>query len=321
MTQEITSTRANELIDPSLTIWGGEVALYLFLGGLVAGLMILTGLWSLRPAEGRRSRHLALLPWAAPLLLSLGMLFLFLDLENRFNVFRFYLAFRPASPMSWGAWILVAIYPVTIMNAMLTAPPWLQDAVMARRPLRLIAHRLASCPLATPRVITWATIVLGVALGIYTGVLLGTLSARPLWSSALLGPLFLTSGASTGAAFLLLWRLAPHERAWLGRVDMALIGLELALLALWLIGLASGGRAAREAAALVLGGPYTASFWSLVVAGGLLLPLFTEWLEWRHKAVPGRFAAMLVLAGGLALRWILVDAGQVSGWAAGLAAR
>ena len=33
------------------------------------------------------------------------------------------------------------------------------------------------------------------------------------------------------------------------------------------------------------------------------------------------FLATLVLVGGLALRWILVHAGQASGWAADLAAR
>ncbi len=321
MTQELTTTRANHLVDPALTIWGSEVACYLFLGGLVAGLMILTGLWSLRATAGERSRHLTLLPWAAPLLLSLGMLFLWLDLENRWNVFRFYLAIRPASPMSWGAWILLAIYPVALVHAWLATPPDLQDVALRRLPLKRLAARIATCPLAAPRLVARANVALGAALGIYTGILLGTLSARPLWSSAVLGPLFLTSGLSTGAAFLLLWRLSNRERAWLGKADMALIVIELALIGLWLGGLLTGGRAAREAASLVLGGPFTASFWSLVVAAGLVMPLLAEWLEWRHRVVPGRFAALLVLGGGLALRWILVNAGQVSGWAAGLAAR
>ena len=39
------------------------------------------------------------------------------------------------------------------------------------------------------------------ALGIYTGVLLSALGARPFWNSALLGPLFLVSGLSSAAAF------------------------------------------------------------------------------------------------------------------------
>ena len=48
----------------------------------------------------------------------------------------------------------------------------------------------------------WTNIVLGVGLGIYTGILLNTMVARPLWNSAILGPLFLFSGLSAGAAMM-----------------------------------------------------------------------------------------------------------------------
>jgi formate-dependent nitrite reductase membrane component NrfD len=156
--------------------------------------------------------------------------------------------------------------------------------------------------------------VLGIGLGIYTGILLGSLGARPLWNSAILGPLFLVSGLSTGAAFMMLYGLRDSERVLLGRADMGLIAVELALIGLWLTGLMTGGAAAQEAARTVLGGPFTAAFWTLVVALGLLAPLLAEWLELRHRAVPGRLAAVLVLVGGFALRWILVYAGQHTNW-------
>ena len=39
----------------------------------------------------------------------------------------------------------------------------------------------------------------GIALGIYTGILLSAMVARPLWNSAILGPLFLFSGLSAAA--------------------------------------------------------------------------------------------------------------------------
>ena len=44
--------------------------------------------------------------------------------------------------------------------------------------------------------------MLGVGIGIYTGILLNTMVARPLWNSAILGPLFLFSGLSAGAAMM-----------------------------------------------------------------------------------------------------------------------
>jgi formate-dependent nitrite reductase membrane component NrfD len=59
----------------------------------------------------------------------------------------------------------------------------------------------------------------------------------------------------------------------------------------------------------------------MVVTVGLRAPLTAEWLEHRRGAAPGRFAAVLVLVGGLALRWIIVDAGQAAGWVSDLAAR
>ena len=318
---EITSTRHNHLIDPAMHVWGWEIPLYLFLGGLVAGIMIFTGIRMLRKKEEESSMALALLPWTAPIAISAGMFFLWLDLEHPFNAWRFYLAFKLTSPMSWGAWILLGIYPVSILLAWITTPESL------KAPLR---DRLASLPLFG-KIETWSegnvrllaslNIAMGAALGIYTGVLLGTMAARPLWNSALLGPLFLVSGLSTGAAFMLLFGLTDRERVFLGRADMGLIAVELAILSLWIIGLATGGSPSQGALYMILGGPYTAAFWTLVVTLGLLAPLFGEWLELKHGAIPGKGTAILVLLGGFALRWILVFAGQATGWLTDIAMR
>ena len=40
---EITTTRNNHLIDPIFHAWGWEIPVYLFLGGMVAGMMIISG--------------------------------------------------------------------------------------------------------------------------------------------------------------------------------------------------------------------------------------------------------------------------------------
>ena len=311
---ELTTTRGNALIDPVLHVWHAEIPLYLFLGGLVAGLLVLPALDAWRRPDAPRSRALALLPWLAPVLLSLGMLFLWLDLENRWNVLRFYFVLRPASPMSWGAWILLLIYPAAVLFALAELPADLVAKLAARSRWLGRLPSLVAWARARRGPLALLSAVSGVALGIYTGVLLGALGARPLWSSAVLGPLFLVSGLSTGAAFMLLYRLAEGERRLLGRADMLLILVELALIGLWLIGLLSGSAASREAAGLVLGGPYTAAFWLMVVTVGLLAPLAAEWLEHHHGLVPGRAAALLVLIGGFALRWIIVAAGQHAGW-------
>jgi formate-dependent nitrite reductase membrane component NrfD len=249
------------------------------------------------------------------------MFFLWLDLEHPFNAWRFYLTFKLSSPMSWGAWILVGVYPASILMAWITTPDRLKDPIRERLsglgPFRVMERWVAEHTSLLARL----NIVMGVSLGIYTGVLLGTMAARPLWSSALLGPLFLVSGLSTGAAFMLLFPLRDDERVTLGRADMGLILVELLLLGLWMVGLATGGNASQGALGAILGGPYTAAFWTLVVALGLLAPLAGEWLELKHGAVPGKGTAILVLLGGFALRWILVFAGQATGWVTDIALR
>lgn len=181
---------------------------------------------------------------------------------------------------------------------------------------RSLLERLLCRADARRRSVLWATLALGAGLGAYTGVLLGTLGARPLWGSALLAPLFLVSGISTGAALLLLLaRPDVEEHRALVRWDMVAIGVELALLLLLLLGHVTGGAATRAAADLLVGGAWTPWFWSLVVVGGLLTPLALEALEERQRLAMTVMSPLLVLAGGLALRAILVAAGQETSFA------
>src|SRR5210317_1734607 len=116
----LVTARGNELIDPSLHIWTWEVAMYLFLGGLTAGVMIFAALMTVmrRDEEAPFAAHrLALL---APIVLSAGMTTLFLDLEHKLFVYRFYTSFQITSPMSWGAWILMVIYPISVLQILST---------------------------------------------------------------------------------------------------------------------------------------------------------------------------------------------------------
>jgi protein NrfD len=287
--------RHNPLIDPNLHIWGWQIAVYLFLGGLAAGVMVLAGV-----ANARQSRAARLLIFIAPIALSLGMLALFLDLENKLHVLRFYTAFRVTSPMSWGSWILLLIYPATILYgiAQLEIGGRFADAIAFARRHEPLLRR--------------ANLALGVALGAYTGILLGTLTARAAWSSLFLAPLFLASGISGGAALAMLLPVTEPDRDSFRRWDLVAIAAELAVLGFFFLDLVSaGGARGRAAATLFFGGPYTAVFWSLVVIAGLAVPVIVELFETRRR-IHVAIAPALVLAGGLALRWIFVLAGQAS---------
>jgi protein NrfD len=313
---EIDVARHSHLIDPQLHVWGWEIPVYLFLGGMAAGLMILTAL--LQRSGGSRSAAARWLPFLAPALVSVGMAALFLDLSHKLYVWRFYLAFRWTSPMSWGAWILVVVYPVTILQGLASVDEeqaarigdWLLKLDRTDGLAGKVA-RLRKWARERERKIGVAAIATGIGLGVYTGILLSTLGARALWGSALLGPLFLVSGLSTGAAAMMLFRVTEEERHALARWDLAAIGVEALLLALLLIGLSTGGAGARSAAALLLGGSYTGPFWALVVAAGLAVPALLEVLEFRLRLRASLVTPALILAGGFALRWIFVAAGQV----------
>jgi formate-dependent nitrite reductase membrane component NrfD len=306
---ELDIARHSRYVDPQLHVWGWEIPVYLFLGGMAAGAMILTALMAARPERSRVARWL---PFAAPILVSVGMGALFLDLANKLNVWRFYLAFRWTSPMSWGAWILVVVYPVTLLQGLASLADDQAEWLAARAgPLAGAVRAARAFALPRERALrTWA-VATGAGLGVYTGILLSTLGARALWGSALLGPLFLVSGVSTGAALLMLFRVTPEERHVLARWDLLAIGLELVLLALVLVGLVSGDAQSRGAAALLLGGRFTAQFWALVVIAGLAVPAALELLETRLHLRATWVAPALVLVGGLSLRWIFVAAGQL----------
>ena len=306
---ELDIARHSRFIDPQLHVWGWEIPVYLFLGGMAAGTLFLSALLWSRP--GPRSRAARLLPFIAPALLALGMGALFLDLSHKLHVFRFYLAFRWTSPMSWGAWILLIVFPIAVLFGLATIADEDAEALAARVPaLRRPVASGRAFALRHARGLRMAAAIAAVGLGGYTGVLLSALGARALWGSALLGPLFLVSGISSGAAFTMLMGVSADERAFLARADVHAMWLEVALILFFLVGLATGGGASRAAADLVLGGPYTAPFWALVVAAGLVVPSAMELLERRLHLAATAVAPALVLVGGFALRWILVAAGQ-----------
>lgn len=311
---EATTTRSNPGIDPSLHVWGWEIVVYLFLGGLVAGIFVLSAALELRSGEKPKGSALRLMPFAALGLLSLGMLALWLDLAHRLWAWRFYMFFHATSPMSWGAWILVLVYPVGLLHGLGSLDEAQRARLRGKTPGALAGPLEKAFALSdgARRGLLLTSVGMGISLGLYTGLLLGTMPSRIAWNSAVLGPLFLASGLSTGAALLLLLPLDGADRKTLVRWDAAAIVGELVLIALMLLGWATSGDAAKWAAAQFLGGPYTAVFFSCVVVLGLLVPLAMEAIEAKRRLPFAAILPVLILSGGLALRWVLLSAGQFS---------
>ena len=307
---ELTSTRHNEMIDPAMHVWGWEIPVYLFLGGVVAGMMIISGYFLFKERHREKLCTCLYLPRVGLVLLTLGMVSLFLDLEHKLYFWRLYTTFQVASPMSWGSWILLLVYPALLAN-MLIRPP--QFLVKGTSGLATLSHKLYDSSI-TVRAIGIINMLLGAMLGIYTGILLSTLGARPLWNSSILGLLFLVSGLSSAAAFVHLVAKDTYERELLAKADNGFLIIELFVMGLFVIGLLTATQVHQHAIQLLLSGSFAAVFWVFVVGLGIVIPLIIQLLAVSHKIRHTPVAPVLVVLGGIILRFVIVYAGQHSHW-------
>lgn len=307
---EITTTRHNHMIDPILSVWGWEIPVYLFLGGMVAGMMLISGYFLFKGRYKETNCSCYYLPIMSLVLLSVGMFALFLDLEHKLYVWRLYTTFQVTSAMSWGSWILVLVYPILLAN-MLMSP---HKLIVEKVPIvKKWQEYLLSKPLLIKN-LGVVTMFFGAGIGLYTGVLLSSLGARPLWSSAVLWLLFLISGLSGAAAFVHVIAKNVYERELLAKADNAFLIIELFIIALFIIGLKTATEVQAHAADLLLFGEFASSFWVFVIGIGIIIPLIIQLLAVNHKIHHTPIAPLLVIIGGLILRFIIVAAGQYSHW-------
>jgi len=306
----IVSGRMNPFIDPQLHIWHWQIPLYLFLGGLAAGILFFAALFYLRGKENEYRATVKLAPMIAPVLLVLGLLALLLDLKHKLYFWQLYTTIRLQSPMSWGAWTLMVVTPLSFIWAAIH----LRDVFPKWNWKYQWLKNLETFFIRYKKVLAWLMAIFSIILGVYTGILFSAFNARPLWNTSILGPLFLVSGLSTGAATIILFSRNHEEKKVFARLDILLIAVELFLIVHMFMGFLASTQVQIDAANLFLGGPYTAPFWMLVVVMGLILPAVLESLELMKFKIPVYFPAILVLFGGLMLRFILAYAGQMSRW-------
>jgi len=306
----ITSGRMNVAVDPQLHIWEWEIPLYLFLGGLAAGILFFAALYTIMGKEKEYPTAIEKTPLIVPFLLIIGLGALFLDLNHKLYFWRLYTAIRLQSPMSWGAWVLMVVTPVSFIWAAIHIKKTYTKWKWPYAWLDVVESFFTQ----NKRILAWVMMIYSLILGIYTGILFSAFNARPLWNTSILGPLFLTSGLSTGAALNIITARTEAERHSFSRIDIMLIGIELFLIIHIFMGFLASTQVQIDAAKLFLGGPYTAPFWILVVFLGMILPGVLEFMDLKKYKIPYMIPAILVLAGGLLFRFIWTFAGQSSRW-------
>jgi len=325
MTEEIiTSGRDIPFIDPVLNIWHWQIPLYLYLGGIAAALVFFSAYFYIRGRGNELKTSVQIAPMLAPVVIVIGLLALLLDLRHPAYFWQLYTTIRFNSPMSWGAWTLGLIMPLSIIWPLTYLKEiqkyyeknkffsgileWLERMINMIKPVKSLIEWFT----VNRYFLAWVNIILAVILGVYTGILLSAFNARPLWNTSILGPLFLTSGLSTGAAVIMWWSRSAKERIIFSRIDLLLIAVEGFFIIHLFMGFLASGAVQIEAAELFLGGEFTAIFWIGVVVIGLILPAMLETMELFGYHIPISIPAILILVGGLIFRFVMVEAGQIT---------
>jgi formate-dependent nitrite reductase membrane component NrfD len=206
--------------------------------------------------------------------------------------------FKAWVPMSVGSWGLLLFGLFSFLAALAAlSEERAKPRLLHSGPIRFLRRRGPSLVVAV------LGSIFGLFLAGYTGVLLAVTN-RPVWAdSSLLGLLFLVSGASTGAAALILLailRRAGHPASvdWLAWFDRKVLILELLVLIGFLVSLGSVVRVFLSwwGVALLVG----------VVGIGILAPLLMERGGRTHAPRQLARVASLVLLGGFLLRVVVL---------------
>jgi formate-dependent nitrite reductase membrane component NrfD len=284
------------------------VALYFYISGVSAGAYFIGSLAELYGGERQREIGRVAFSLALPLILTAPVL-LIADLgrPERFWHLLFYSKdgipyINLQSPMSVGAWGLTAYGGFALLSFLNTM------AINGRLTFAPFAKLYNRLPRKAYAVIGMLT---GLFVAGYPGVLLNV-TAWPLWeaTSPLLGSLFIASGASTGAAAIVLVMArqksaAGETYAHLEKLDRVSMIIELLIIGAVIV-------VAGQYAAPIMSGFYGVMFWGGTVFLGILFPLGLYWYAGRPGVDRDRvvmLTAVLVLFGGALLRISLMQAG------------
>lgn len=303
-----------------LYTWNYLIAIYLFTAGLSSGAAIIASITDILNHTDQRIKRIA--AYLAPFPVILGLVCLVADLHRPLNFFKVLIHYHATSVMSWGAFFLL-VFPIIAM--VFTAMVYFNYNGALRK------------------ITAWLELVLGLAIGIYAGLLLAAIYNNPVWSNPLIVFLFFVSALSTGGCMVIMagkvWdsfdqrvlrkiipeKWLPAEKSLnfdhdnirlLISLDAVIIIIELMVISTLIISYALRPTGEIALGAIITGGYYLL-FWLGVVLLGLITPLILAILELQHKFTDNASGIIswvepaLVLTGGYLLRYVIVYGGQL----------
>ena len=329
--------------------WNWTVAVYLFVAGVSAGAFAISAL-AYFLGEEKYQEITRIGAYIAPFPLIFGILLLIYDLERPHLFWKLMVNLQTHSVMSLGAWLLVIFSVLSFVYFYLwlpdrfdvvellrkTPPSWDKWAIVRLLKTNPLLEKLHRKHLNGFR--GWVGMVgipVSLSVGIYTGVLLGALAARPFWNNPMLPMLFLVSALKTGTASICLIGCVVKGFGGMSReqietnkfiihsIDFFLMILSIIAILLFVFGLYTSSRSSVDAAGLIMGGQFTFLFWGLAVVVGVLFPLSLEVYELiphfinhsamrEHNPWISGAVTVSVLLGGFVLRYVVVYAGQAA---------
>ncbi len=292
------------------TTWGWFIVWYLFLAGVGAGAYTVGVLSEFLKIRSRLASRIGVV-LGAPLVL-VGTVFLFFDIGQPGNFI--YVFSNPSSMIMIGSTVISVFMVIGLVHIGFWVWPFkvLERAQRVRRVLGLVG------------------VVFAFGTALYTGVLLGVLAAVPFWNNSVLPVLFLVSAMSTGLSSVIFGLAIFHGRRVgdelgnlsdsikaLARVDGMLLVGELFVLMMYLSVVSGPLPAVGVSIQLVLNGYLAPIFWGGLVLAGLLVPLMLDVFAHRSEGATRAgggvmlylLAGVLVLTGGLILRYVVLAAG------------
>jgi len=284
-----------------MQLWGYQIWLEMWLGGMAAGAFLVAFLYEL--FSGQKNKQL-LRPatFIGIPLVVIALILALLDLGMPLRFWHMMVVIKPISPIWLGAILLSGFVGLSILNAILYLIAGRKGVENAKGILSFIGF------------LNWINAIFAAIIMAYSGVMLAS-SNVPLWSVTPLMPsLFVASAAATGTAILIFSALI-YRTAWQesGETLKKLSGALSVVVIIQVLLLAALVAMAGDTGKIMMTGGLMIPFYvdiALLVLSIIMIMAARAKVEKGGMRGIAILASLFVIVGGLLMRAVIIIGGQ-----------